>query len=94
MHLNSAFVLPEFCPRKYLQTKVNCCAIKRIRLVVNVVKKGVFMGLELAGFGNQNLSKISIYSPNSALVGFGKSVSGHMVFNTTVIKLFTHGLKS
>jgi hypothetical protein len=56
--------------------------------------KSIFMGIELPRFRNQNLSKIKIDPTISSLVSFGKRFSGHRVFNTTVIKFFTSGLKA
>ena len=68
--LHRTFRLSESCPRKHRKTQVDSRGVQRVDCGVQIYAE-IFFGVEPAGFGNSDLSKVRIDPPIPLLVRIG-----------------------
>jgi len=79
------FVFAEPGPREERQTQIDCRCVQSVSGLLQLDAEG-FLGIELSGFVDQDLSKLGVDAPVSNLVGIGKGISRDLSSDAHVIE--------
>ena len=77
--------LPEFCPGKKRQAKIDGSRIQGVNRLIQFDTEGIF-GVKFSGFYDEDLSEIGVNPPIPVLIGIGKSIAGNLPPYAQVIK--------
>lgn len=89
MQFNSAFGFSKPRPWENRKTQVYSGRIKCIHSLIQL-KAEVFVRIQLPGFVDQYLCKITIYAPISIFIGISYCAARDIAPDTHMVKLFSH----